>query len=93
MLAYIGVRQATCRMTGYTEITRLVASHKMFFGISKRVRCGFADNPPRTTPTEEQQHLANANLPQYAGSERNLSRTLGQHENFCQNKWEVESGL
>ena len=28
------------RVTGYTEITRLVARHKMFFGSSKRVRCG-----------------------------------------------------
>jgi hypothetical protein len=28
------------RMTGYTEITRLVARHKMFFGSSKSVRCG-----------------------------------------------------
>jgi hypothetical protein len=28
------------RLTGYTEITRLVARHKMFFGSSKSVRCG-----------------------------------------------------
>jgi hypothetical protein len=27
-------------MTGYTEITRLVARHKMFFGSSQSVRCG-----------------------------------------------------
>jgi len=27
-------------LTGYTEITRLVARHKMFFGSSKSVRCG-----------------------------------------------------
>jgi hypothetical protein len=32
------------RLTGYTEITRLLARHKMFFGSSKSVRCGLPTN-------------------------------------------------
>jgi len=37
---------AYCRFTGKPEITRLVARHKMFFGSSKRVRCGLPTNRP-----------------------------------------------
>src|SRR5258708_26148954 len=44
-LAFLqGVRPHCARVTGYTEITRLLARHKMFFGSSKSVRCGLPTN-------------------------------------------------
>ena len=60
------------RVTGYTEITRLVARHKMFFGSSKRVRCGLPTNRPepdqrhQTYPSEG--FFGNAGVEQGFGS-------------------------